>query len=414
MRIVGPSIAALARPVCTVCIRDAETSQRVHVQRGQRGLHKLPDELWAQVLAKLPLPALLSARLVSKSFVLLSQLPEKALEWQVRSDRAATSLTLFLSRHLMQPMSPHVDLVLSSTEDQKGFEQMQLVSACTCANLRQLDVLDDLNLDQAQALVRMLPASVVQLDISTPAAIIEDSSWSRLTALTCLKIWVRGCQTDSVSCSRLTDLVSLETLVFMAQADPLEPSRTEREHQRKRVLDGCSFMHTNLKVLQLAHDPFRGGLNLAQLPALQTVHLSARLPVPAWLQNQQFPILSLESSCQLENINTHTLMCQCLSVIWGGGSRPWKLAQLLHMPHLKRLRICALQAPTTVNSNIAVRLEGSCKLHRGLLQNLEACFLVPVVLDAPQPGGWVQVALKGNGHSFACMCLTCSRSAGGC
>ena len=172
-------------------------------------------------------------------------------------------------------------------------------------------------------------------------------------------------------------------------------------------------MHTNLKVLRLAHDPFKGGLNLAQLPCLQVIHLSDGLPVPLWLHHQKFDILLLKNSFQLDDTNTQKLMCRHLSVCQADGSSSWKLTQLLHMPHLRELHISVPIAATRINPSIAVRLEGSCKQHRDLMLKIEARFLVLVVLAMPRAanGGWVQVSLKGNGHPFACMCSTCCHSA---
>lgn len=55
-----------------------------------------------------------------------------------------------------------------------------------------------------------------------------------------------------------------------------------------------------------------------------------------------------------------------------------------------------------------VRLEGSSRDHRALLQKARVHFAVPVVLCAASGTGInSSVRLRSNGHSLACLCLGC-------
>ena len=364
----------------------------VNVQRGEQRLQRLPDDLWAKVLDYLSATELLDARRVSKCFIRLSQHPELAFDWRTRHEEEESSLTLFVFRHLRQPNSPHLSLRLDSRDER--FAHLQMVLACSCANLRRLDICDTVNTSQAKTLLCSLPVVMLLLDINLPAAVLTDPGWSRLIALTFLQLWIQPSRPSvSVNPSIFAAMVSLKHLAF--------GWRPEYDDHPRCFFDR-SFSHSGITSLRMDHDPF-GGLDLAQLPCLQPIHLSKNLPVPKWLLHQPFSVLVVESSQQFEMVDTRKLLCSGLRVICCS-DQSWKLEQLLLMPALNELQIGPLGLQTHV------KLAGSLKGHA---QRIRARFLVPVQLDIPNPAcsTTIAVQLKRSGHAFACVCPSCSHQA---
>lgn len=97
-------------------------------------------------------------------------------------------MTLFLSRHFIQPKSPDLFLRLHSAAVLAV--QFQMVLACSCASLKSLDISNLLSIVSTQALLGMLPVSLANLDIFSSASVIEGPGWGRLTALTTLTLWI--------------------------------------------------------------------------------------------------------------------------------------------------------------------------------------------------------------------------------
>ena len=350
------------------------------------------------MLGNLSIRDLLNARLTSRSFVRLSQLPSVAMDWQTVTEEQAASLTLFLSRHFMQPKSPHLYLQLQTA--QGVAVHFQTVLACSCANLKSLNVSNLLSGDTAQALLGMLPVSLVSLDIASCASIIESPTWGRLKALTSLILWiVPAPPAHPVRRSRLAELSSLQYLAFRVTDDVILSGERAALFHRMCLIEGCSFWLPNVISLRMEHDPFKGGLDLAQLPRLQVIPLASSLDVPSWLQGQPLPALQLESSCQLGTVDTRQILCGHLHIRSPACSVPWQLSSLLHMPLLKELHLTMAVGATDHDPDARIRLEGPLEMHSNLLQKVHAIFVCPVVLDVAGPASKSVLRLQRNGHA---------------
>ena len=72
----------------------------------------LPADLWAEVFSHLDVDELLQARLVSRNFVLFSDIQLLSMEWRLMDASAIGSLMLFVSRHFTAPSSPQLDVYI--------------------------------------------------------------------------------------------------------------------------------------------------------------------------------------------------------------------------------------------------------------------------------------------------------------
>ncbi|KAK9864592.1 hypothetical protein WJX84_002413 [Apatococcus fuscideae] len=229
----------------------------VSKQQGQ--LHQLPSELWPKVLNNLGTEDLLTARLVSRKFVPLTNLLRLQLDAYIDDCSQGSSLQLFLGRHCTQRESPLVVLKLSSSAH---IAWPCLMLAGSCANLQTLDCSAMLlGLPEAQTGLRLLPASLLDVAINTPVGIVDDPAWKRLRCLRTLEL----CQSESTSAvllrgCEMAGLTALASLTFqLGQAN---------------IIAGEGLMQPSITALTFNLNPFEGRLGLEKLPALAKIHRS--------------------------------------------------------------------------------------------------------------------------------------------
>ncbi len=238
----------------------------------QRDLMLLPDEVWARVLSKLPQKDLLQAHLVSKDFVRLNQLSQMELDWRIESSSAASSLALFVRRHLRHQQSPKLNIHIS-----KPLEITLSVSlACDCAHLQRLDILENFTLLQAEACLRMLPCGLLHLALSAPSALLDDRSWSSLTALTSLHLSLP---------EKSPFLASGTGLALAHSLGELSLSMAGVGSYEARLLRAATFSHECITWLTLDTDFFEGWLDLRQFPKIMGLELDSHMCLPHWLQH---------------------------------------------------------------------------------------------------------------------------------
>ncbi len=362
----------------------------------QSGLAYLPDELWAQVLCKLPQEDLLTARLVSKNFVRLHQIPKLNLEWCMSSPSTASSLALFVARHLRQPCSPTLEITISSSD--KGLVQTGIILACDCAHLQQLDCKGELTLLQAQSSLRVLPTSLVRLLMFTPPAMMDDTAWNRLTSLTSLEL------VFPLECP--SGLASGTGLSLLTQLESLDLGVDDAKHTTRHLLDAATFRHGSITSLELSADILQGGLDLQHFPKLEAIYFNGLLPVPAWMEGQHVKSLELWQTSQLASVDISKLLCKQLRGHPEIYDPAWKLSDLLLLPNLETFELCRLgQDPPDKHS--PALLHGSSQEHRSLLDKIQVQLHVPARLCRADDQSADGVDLAKNGHAAVCRCKEC-------
>ena len=367
----------------------------------QRQLILLPKHLWARVLSNLDLSNLLKARYISKGFVDISQLRQLDIENIITSQENICSLSLFLSRHCSDSASPEVRLRSACVRGCCSGGAFPIVmAACSCANLRRLDLSnhDMLERAEAQACLRLLPGSLTDLGILAPPDLVDDPAWARLASLTQLEF--RCFDTGDVTSRKGLGLAALGSLQHL-HIDYEDGSTSQG------ILDGASFTHSTITCLSFNADPFQNGLDLAHLPCLQTVSCrDAWFSLPQWLEEQDFTALEVSCSKSLDTIDLHKLACVRLRGSCAQTTGPWHLSDLLKIP---RLAVFELWGDSVTE---VVCLEGSSLAHRLFLQKTTVVSMVPIMLcSAAANDRTLCTPLRSNGHADICMCPVCVAAA---
>ncbi len=370
------------------------------MQCAQRGLAHLPDELWAQVLYKLPLKDLLTARLVSKNFIRLHQIPKLELDWQMSSPSTASSLALFVSRHLKQPGSAFLEIFIQSVD--QGLLQMGITLACDCAHLQRLDCKGEhLTLLQAQISLRMLPTTLVHLSLHTLPAITDDTAWSRLTALTFLELVfpLESLSPALASGTGLALLTKLETLT-------LGTAEEDADHTSLPQLKAAIFRQASITLLAVTTNMFEGRSDLKHFAKLEDIRFNGTLPVPTWMEGQQVKVMELWQMSQLGSVDLQKLLCKHLRSYPEPCDPAWKLSDLLLLPNLEKFELCSsLENPS--HKHCPAVLQGSSQEHRIFLDKVQVQLHVPAWLSRADDESADGRDLAKNGHAAICRCKEC-------
>ncbi len=192
---------------------------------------KLPPELWARVLSKLPQKDLLTARLVSKDFAPIHRMSGLSLHWHPTSVQGISSLKLFVFRHLQQTTSP----VLQVTIEINPQKLTAMTLAYTCARLQQLKIKDRLLQPDSEALLRLLPAGLRSLYLRIPVQLLRDSAWRRLSNLGQLNLLLSSSPGSPASdCAGFNAMTSLQHLTIAFD-------RLQSRHMSSRAFGTACF-----------------------------------------------------------------------------------------------------------------------------------------------------------------------------
>ena len=370
----------------------------------QRRLEQLPEALWAQVLQKLSVRELLRTRLVSRSFVRLSQLLELELDWFITTRTKASSLSLFVKRHCTESTSPKLFIELAPCGD---FLSHGIAVASLCSNLRQLSCLHtEVQLPEAQALLRLMPTALTSLRLLAPAALADDPAWDRLTSLSLVVLTISRPCLSAYSARGLASISSLQHLALDIQNGYDEDVKANLVSMAP--IDAATFVQSSITRLEINAHLFRGRLDLAQLPRLKTVCVFDREYSPSWLKDQRLETLEVWNHDQLQACEPARLLCNCLKGQCGEQEPAYQLSYLLSMPRLARFELQPWnEAPSAYAS-----LAGSCQDHKTFLDKTEVRFSVPVRLCL---GSWINeednnIDLRRNGHAVICFCPACLRA----
>ncbi len=380
-------------------------------------LERLPAHLWALVLQNLSTRALLQARLVCKHFIKLDRSVRLDIKVQANKAKAktasSTSLILFASRHCAAEDPPNIHLTIDS--DASGSSHVDLLPgimlASWCSNLQSFSCMHQrLELSMAQDCLRLLPSSLKSMSIQTQTSLVDEAAWGRLRALTRLFITWRDTRAPSLPQTYAgSGLMSLTSLCQLAIFSPHSADK----------LDASNFQMRSLRQLEIFRNPFAGTLDISCHPQLNTIDCYGDT-LPAWLEGQAFPTLGLSCNKQLEGLRFQKLMCRTL-LIRGRPDLPdhdtdnpavprWAMSSLLEMPRLQAL-VVKNWGPAREGSAICMQLTGS-KAEYCALMNLQIDLAVSLELCISSPPSCMcNVKLQRNGHSVACLCASCQRTA---
>ncbi len=352
------------------------------------------------MLSRLPQTDLLIARLVSKAFIRLEQIPKLKLEWQMSSPSTASSLALFVTRHLKQPGSAKLDVTISSSD--KSLVQMGITLACDCAHLQRLKCNGELSLLQAQSSLRMLPTDLHRLSLLTQPAMMDDPAWSRLTALTSLELLFPKARLSSLaSGTGLALLTKLEILSLGFQ------NSADADITSQQRLKAATFSQASITTLELSANMVQGRLDLKQFPRLEQIYFNGNLPVPFWMESQQVKTIELWQMSQLASVDIQKLLCKQLRAYPVPGDPAWKLSDLLLLPMLEKFELCRLLHQHSPSQRSPALLQGSLQEHRRLLDKVEVQLHVPARLRTANDQSADCVSLAKNGHAGICRCEEC-------
>ena len=202
--------------------------------------------------------------------------------------------------------------------------------ACACANLRGLDyTYAELELPIAQALLRLMPQSLEDLELCASIQLCSDTAWGRLTRLRLLRlVWPgEGGDTDG---SGLELLPALQSLSLMTN-----PGSGKLIASKFAPGDTLS----NVTSLSFEADPFSGAFDIHRLQALREIKVLSDDPIPSWIKGQDFHILQLWESHQLTSSSLNMLRCHNLVVVVHRPTPAWQISVLLKMPCLKNFSV---------------------------------------------------------------------------
>ncbi|KAK9830679.1 hypothetical protein WJX74_002090 [Apatococcus lobatus] len=358
-------------------------------------LERLPPELWARVLNHLPIADVLNTRLVCRQMAPLTNHLRLSLvlKKNLSDTEVVSDLQLFISRNCMQTTSPQVFLTAHMFP---GLHWCFVMLASMCANLMVFDCESmRFSLHEAQTCLRVLPAVVKCIRIAAPIAIADDAAWGRLASLSALSLWHLD---PSMSCAAYTG----SGLALLAGLRELSIKTAASPHHGAPYYDGQAFSQRSVVSLHIVgRDPFSGGLNMTRCPALATIYVGEAVPVPAWVEGQQFEALSLGTYEQLSTVNPKRLLVHWLQFGTSSIDQGLKVADLLLMPHL-----CTVHSEVT-----ALNLDGSFQEHQALLGKLRLTIkgLVQLRMSHP-PLRESYLSLRSNGHTIICTCDCCRSS----
>ena len=177
--------------------------------------------------------------------------------------------------------------------------------------------------------------------------------------------------------------------------------------QQDPLFAGDVFFQASLEVLKFDQDPFDGSPDLAQLPALHTVHVLGSHSIPRWLERQSSLHLVAFNSRQLHGLDLQQLRCLSLTFKCYNEEPPISIGDLLLLPALQSfglVEVCINPA----GDRCPVSLLGSHKEHQALLRKGRLHLKFPAQLsicDAAR--GKFIASLRENGHTVVCMCPAC-------
>ena len=407
------SLTRLFGVFCIPC-----TNALVYAQRYGCRLKQLPAELWSKVQGHLSLKDLLAARLVSRGFVSLSQQAELVMERRVEPHgRISSSMMLFVTKHLMESHSPRLSITMRDCNSDLAIT-FQIMLACRCANLQQLQMTDRLDKSLAQILLQTVSTSLASLSIRVPTAVMQYPTWQRMASLSHLELGMP--EVMGYSALQMSILQALPNLTSLSLqeggfGDNIigSDSDVEDELRQPQMLYAPSFKHMGITRLELRYNPFLDGLELTQLPCLQVLCVFMDC-LPSWLQGQTLETLQVAWPHQINKFNTRELLCQRIKVIacnhlipW----TPWKLSSLLAMPSLTEVSFGINNNKSNCKEGTVdhISLQGSCKDHQAFLEKVQMHCNAPVFLYITNKLGYVtsSAQLQSNGHAVACACYRC-------
>ena len=184
---------------------------------------------------------------------------------------------------------------------------------------------------------------------------------------------------------------------------------------------GARFVPETLTKLTLKVDPFEGRLDLARLPALQSVCIHNPLPhrpFPRWMESQCIQYLEAESSAQFKERNLRNLWCLHLKISCSGKDLAWAMADLLLMPSLELFHLDypswhrdGRPPPASWRPGqpfTPILLDGTNREYQALLKRTQLLMDSPARLCVVDSEGCSSsVNLRRNGHTCVCSCPAC-------
>ena len=379
------------------------------VQHQLRECVQLPDIAWAQVLQSLPQKDLLNARLVCKTFVRLDQLHRLQLTWDLEAKASASSLTLFVSRCLQTPSAPELEICV-------GWEWLEnthpwgLMLACTCSNLRCLSVTSELYQHDAEACLRLIPASITRLEMTAPEGLLSDLTWPRLRELRHLVLGLAREGDDPAPTGPV--LASLSGLASLTLQYLEAPQRAPT------MLDAITFAPSGITRLALGgDDPFHGQVPQECFPNLKEFSWLERHSLPKWVQSRHLQCLEVDTSLRFAQIDLGKVLCTNLRILSQSPQDICKLCDLLQLPALTCLDIQIQDGGMHMPPEPVVLLGGSHQEHRRFMSKVTTKLELPARLCLTGSPGISTtgqkdsltsiVGLRSNGHAIVCLCNMC-------
>ena len=267
--------------------------------------------------------------------------------------------------------------------------------ACTCANLRGLDYTDaELELPIAQALLRLMPQSLEDLELCASIQLCSDTAWGRLTRLRLLRlVWPgEGGNTDG---SGLELLPALQSLSLMANSG-------SGKLIASKFAPGDTL--SNVTSLSFEADPFSGAFDIHRLQALREIKVLSDDPIPSWIGGQDFHTLQLWESHQLTSSSLNMLRCHRLVVKHLPSTLAWSISSLLKMPCLKRFSVI----PSYDLRKHKFGLEGTREEYQALMREVQLDYQMLAELRMHKCSQVAScIGLRCTGHTDVCLCSEC-------
>lgn len=231
------------------------------------GIQMLSIDILAKVMGYLNQRDLLNMRRVSRRFSSLAHMQDLHLKWDVRTEDASASLSMFVLRHCMGKGESIPKLAITIGPEKHSGEDLlcwpSLILALNCSQLTAIHCQSwDLTLLQAQYLLRAAPPQLTSLGLRAPAQIIGDPRWHHLSSLTHLVQHL---------CSEVKDLPCNSSQAFAQLPLKTYAYRAWLDEVFGIFADG--FKLPQVEVLKLCGDPFTATANAVTLEALRELHL---------------------------------------------------------------------------------------------------------------------------------------------
>lgn len=151
---------------------------------------------------------------------------------------------LFMTLHLMQPHSPHLSITMHNPCPDLAIT-LQIMLACRCANLQQLQISDPLDKSLAQSLLQTVSTSLASLAITVHAAVVQYPAWQRLASLSHLELGLP--EVIGHSALQICILAAIPSLTSLSlqesvSGDSFIGSDDEDEQRQSQML--CTHFHT--------------------------------------------------------------------------------------------------------------------------------------------------------------------------